>query len=115
MSLEYYTSFEQYFIDDQIKNFNMMQDFFPKFAPVSISPRAQSQTAYESDEAELLSFGQDDSECSSSKNSQTSSVSFTDCKFDEIIQVVNSESTDLNSFVEEMLTAEPSDPTIKRK
>ena len=48
------------------------------------------------------------SECKMKKN-------FNETKYEDLLKIINSEETDLNQFVEEMLTSEPADPSLKRK
>ena len=47
-------------------------------------------------------------ECKMKKN-------FNETKYEDLLKIINSEETDLNQFVEEMLTSEPADPSLKRK
>ena len=42
-------------------------------------------------------------------------MTFNDASYGELIKVINSDLTDLNQFVEDLLTSEPVDPNLKRK
>ena len=112
MSLEFYPTYFEYFFDES-KQYQMDNELclFKETPASSSSPRASSQTAFESEE--ILSHDLEESEFSQSNSS--SSRTFAQCKYEDICSVINSKSTDLNSFVEEMLSSEPLDPNIKRK
>ena len=71
------------------------------------------------EDSELLSF---DILCSSEESTNHLSetkpyikAAFNEMSYEDVIPVVHSSQTNLNAFVEDVLTAGPIDPTIKRK
>ena len=112
MNFEFYPTFENFF-DENYKIFSNYNDYYPLKAVTSSSPREHSSTAYETESNDYASFEFEESWSSSSKSASLSP--FSDTKFEEIIAVVNSPSTDLNLYVDDLLASEPADPNIKRK
>ena len=94
---------------DMFYNFNdeaLFQNeyFFKNFD----SPKNSSTYESEQDIASIL----DDTNSCSVPPKQTS---FNELKYEELIDTINSNLTDLNLFVEDMLASEAVDPNVKRK